>query len=311
MNPQEHGYWRDATALFDLSRAVQFSFTRPDGSPMSTDRVTSMTIRSSTGVERTLSSSRLRSPVMLPAIHVTSTKESRDEQRIRYTVQRVEVDGSNTVIPSRTRLFPSRHDRGSRGRPDLHARGCRPRRLVRLWHRLDRGVAAPGQQRGPLSVGARQGDHPGGRAAGQYQLRVVGAGFSGWRPVVVSANQTVGLSPVSRLDIEAVGALLLAVLGGLLFVGYRLRVKQRSPLERHDHVGVADPWSRPPGPGTPEPVQASEPAGRAPTGCSRADGCAGHLVQPSSRSPCGSFVSPARARRRTGRLRHHTSGLQG
>ena len=44
---------------------------------------------------------------MLPAIHVTSTKESRDEQRIRYTVQRVEVDGSNTVIPSQHALFPA------------------------------------------------------------------------------------------------------------------------------------------------------------------------------------------------------------
>ncbi len=259
-NPPQHGYWRDAIAVFDLSRAVQFSFAKPDGSALPPGRVSSMTIRSSTGVDRTISDSALRNPVMLPALHVTSTNETRDQQMIRYTVQEVRVDGSNTVVPSQQAFFPANTTAAAVGTRiyslDVTVDDAifgfsagssvllrKPDGSESRYHLADGKVTIPGL------------------APGQYQMRIQGAGFDGWRPIVVSRDQVIAVSPISGIDIAAVGAIALLLLFGLFFVGARRRARRRSTLPEPNHTGTGDPWSRPPAAGAPAPVRASEPTG--------------------------------------------------
>jgi hypothetical protein len=223
--PQQ-GYWRDVLAVFGVSRAVQFSFAGPDGGAVPTGRVASMTIRSSTGQERKLTTSMLRHPVMLPAIHVLSASELHAQQHVRYTVQSVMVDGSNTVIASQHEFFPAdttavRVDAMFFPlRITVHDAlfGYASGKAVVL-QRPDKTESRYRLSKGTVTLT--------GVARGDYQIRVLGAGYAGWRPVVVSRSQTIDLSPVSVLDVAAVAAGILIVAGGLLFLGYRRRARRR------------------------------------------------------------------------------------
>jgi len=222
----QSGYWRDVLAVFDVSRTVQFSFAGPDGVVVPTSRVASMTIRDSTGQERKLTTSMLRHPVMLPAIHVLSATQQHAQQHLRYTVQSVLVDGSNTVIASQHEFFPAdttavRVDAMFYPlRITVHDAlfGFASGKTVVL-QRPDKTESRYRLSKGTVTLT--------GVARGDYQIRVLGAGFAGWRPVVVSRSQTIDLSPVSGLDIESVGTSIILVVGGLLLFGYRRRGRRR------------------------------------------------------------------------------------
>jgi len=258
--PPQTRYWRQAVAIFDMSHAVRFSFADSSGAPVPLDRVTSMTIKSSTGEERRLSSDDLAHPVMLPAVHPYTKGDHPEPQILRYTVQDVIVDGSNTVIPSQHEFFPANVD-------DLHLDTSVFTVQVSVRDALfGFADASTVVVRHPDGTETRHAASGGkltlrGLPRGDYEMRVEGAAIKSWRPISVSRDQTVELSPVSRIDLGAVAGVIVILFGGLLVVGNRRRARRRRRLgpPGEDPTGTGGS-----SPGTPEPGMQLEAPSREP-----------------------------------------------
>jgi hypothetical protein len=100
-----------------------------------------------------------------------------------------------------------------------------------------------------------------GLPRGDYEMRVEGAAIKSWRPISVSRDQTVELSPVSRIDLGAVAGVIVILFGGLLVVGNRRRARRRRRLgpPGEDPTGTGGS-----SPGTPEPGMQLEAPSREP-----------------------------------------------
>jgi hypothetical protein len=160
-------------------------------------------------------------------------------KKVSYTVQRVDVDGSNVVQVNVQRFEPSRKTKvviplqlhtlhfSTRdflfGQPVGHAVSLK----YPDGHRREVALDADGKATVDLL------------ARGNYTVRVDAPGLRFERPLVLSRTQYVDLQHVSRLDIAvAIGAL-----AALLFGLYLVRVRGRSAFLRSARFGSSRMWA--------------------------------------------------------------------
>jgi hypothetical protein len=161
---------------------------------------------------------------MLQASRVLLTSAGVRSRRIRYAVERVEVDGANVVNRDQNRFFPLGTARLRVPLLLYSARfvatdalfGGRAGTAVLLRYPSGRTVRIPLRDGTARAVGLPRG---------QYHVRVDGHGYSVDRPLWLSRNQVVDLPIVSYLDFAV-------VLGGLATLALGLLLAGR-PLLRH------------------------------------------------------------------------------
>jgi hypothetical protein len=163
------------------------------------------------------------------------------KKAISYAVDSVTVDGTNVVNRSQQHFVPSQS-----------------RRLdVRLLFNVAKFSARDAIFHFPVGSGVRL-QYPNGRTRevrfggksivvvpglprGQYHVKVIGGGWSPFRPVAVSRNQDVTLAVITYLDIGVVTFILLALCAGVFL--YRRRYSH--PDEPAEPRGGEAPAERP------------------------------------------------------------------
>ena len=213
----------------------------------------------------------LANPVMLPAVHVLEGGSAPSRRSSATRCRRSSSTAPTRSIPSQHEFFPANIDDLQRRHHVLHRAGLRPRCPVRLRRLAARSSCAiPTAPRPAIRC---QAGRSRSRASprGDYQMRVEGAAITNWRPISVSRDQTVELSPVSRLDLGTVATVI------VILSRWTARRRQ-SPSSAGGAVGLGPPGRDPTSgggpPAAPEPgPQLESPSARA--GAGRVSLCAG------------------------------------
>jgi hypothetical protein len=161
-------------------------------------------------------------------------------KKVSYTVQRVDVDGSNVVQVNVQRFEPSRLKKPVVIPLQLHTVHFSTRDFL-FGEPVGKAVLLkyPDGQRHEVRLDADGKATVEGLARGSYTVEVDAPGLPFERPLVVSRTQYVDLPHVSRLDIVvAVG-----VLAALMFGLYLVRVRGRSGILRSPRVGLSRIWA--------------------------------------------------------------------
>ena len=160
-------------------------------------------------------------------------------KKVNYTVQRVDVDGSNVVQVNEQKFVPS-HKTKVVIPLQLHTVHFSTRDFL-FGEPVGKAVLLkyPDGQRHEVRLDADGKATVEGLARGSYTVEVDAPGLPFERPLVVSRTQYVDLPHVSRLDIVvAVG-----VLAALMFGLYLVRVRGRSAIFRSPRVGLSRIWA--------------------------------------------------------------------
>ncbi|MCW2811425.1 MAG: hypothetical protein JWP61_1883 [Friedmanniella sp.] len=151
---------------------------------------------------------------------------------VRYSVQRVDVDGSNVVQVNRQVFSPTATTslvvplllRTAHFSTRDFLLGSPVGSAVHLTYPDKRQVVVPLDADGKATVE--------NLARGQYSVRVEAAGYSFDRPIVLSRNQYVDLPVLTFLDLSILGGLGVGVLGGLLLLRIRARRHRLAAAKR-------------------------------------------------------------------------------
>ena len=213
------------TATLDVYYRVTPAFTDQLGTAIDSKRVTSMTLKSSTGRRRKVTGHH---PVWLHGSRVVSYATGASKE-IAWSIQSVIVDGSNVVNRAQQRFFPNREHRVSI--PLLFYSTTFSARDALFGFPIGSAVRLrypDGTERSfELGDGA-QVTLP-SLPRGDYEVSVDGPGLSFTRPVSVSREQQVDLSVVSTIDILVVLLAVAVVALALLLVGrpdLRTRIRE-------------------------------------------------------------------------------------
>jgi hypothetical protein len=160
-------------------------------------------------------------------------------KRVNYTVQRVDVDGSNVVQVNEQRFEPSR--KTSVVIPlQLHTVHFSTRDLLfgnpvgqAIWLKYPDGH----RLKVPLDAGGKATVER--LARGSYTVQVDAPGLAFERPLVVSRNQYVELQHVSSFDITVAAGAIAALMLSL----YLVRVRGRSVILRPVRFGPSRIWA--------------------------------------------------------------------
>ncbi|MEY2581861.1 MAG: hypothetical protein QOE09_1710 [Ilumatobacteraceae bacterium] len=218
--PDKDGVLR-VYAFFKVSREVSFTFRDSLGNPLPTDRVTSLTVKSSIGESFTLSGDALSKPILLPSERSVSFVNGDSAMKeIYYSVQEVVIAGSNTVYRSQQKFFPVKTSKFEvetvfytltiKTSDSLFGYATGSNVVIR-WP--DKHVTKVPIHSGRAVLPALP--------RGEYEMRIEGAGLNTWRPISVSRDQTVELELLSYFDGVVVLALLTAVAAACVVVGRR------------------------------------------------------------------------------------------
>ena len=208
-------------AGYRASYTLQYSFVDKARKPVDKERVSRVEFRGDHG--RTLNGDGSGKIAVL-GIRPVESGGALIAKRVSYTVQRVDVDGSNVVQVNVQRFEPSR--RTELVIPvQLHTVHFNTRDLLfggpvgqAVWLKYPDGnrLSVPLDADGKATVE--------GLARGSYTVQVDAPGLAFERPLVVSRNQYVDLPHVSRLDI----AVALGAVAALMLSLYLVRVRGRA-----------------------------------------------------------------------------------
>ena len=209
---------RDVYATFRVSDPVTFSFVDMQGHPVENSSIDSLVIKSTTGDIVTLTGDQLKAPVLLTSTVIT-TPEGLFNKPITYVVDQVIIDGANVVhrAQQRTTFESTRHWQIS-----LLFYGVKFRASDAFFGSpLGKEIvieAADGSTQ-QLNLDAHGEVVVPRLPRGEYQVSVVGAGYSPPRPIMVSRDQIVDLEVISHLDIALVLSMGVLAVSGLLIIG--------------------------------------------------------------------------------------------
>ena len=215
---------------------LQYSFVDKARNPVDRERVTRVEFRGDHGQTVTGDGS---GKLTVVGIRPTVSGGTLFAKEIGYSVQRVDVDGSNVVQVNSQRFVPTQgttvviplllHTVHFRTRDLLF--GDPVGAAVSLKYPDGREVTVPLDANGEATVERL--------ARGSYTVRVDAPGLSFGRPLVLSRNQYVELPHVSRLDISVAAGLVAA----LMFSLYLIRVRRRSTILRAVRLHAARVWA--------------------------------------------------------------------
>ncbi len=221
---------RSLEAGFNLEHLVRPTFVSLEDQPVSAERVSEVTLKSSYGAAVSFGGVH---PVWLQASQVVRRTTGLEAKEISYALESVEIDGSNVVNRGQQRFLVNRKGIWEIELLLYHARFQAVDAV--FGFPLGTGVTLeyPDGDKKFLRFGAADEVKIGPLARGLYKVQVVGArGMAPLTPVALSRDQAVELKVLSRLDM-GVGlglgtffALSLLLLGRPQLVG--LKRKPRS-----------------------------------------------------------------------------------
>jgi hypothetical protein len=233
---------KEGKYLFDLLYRVRMSFRDLAGRPIDASRVTSITLKGSHGVRKTLKPGRAQ---WLQGARVVPFSGGYRRKRLTWVVEKAIVDGTNVV---------------NRGQQSFLPAGTRNVRVELLFYPAHVS-ARDALFKFPLGSHVRI-EYPNGRverhaldqdaevtlpslARGEYRVSVEAPGISFERPLSLSREQTVELEVLSYLDLGLSFGVLISVALGLLLVGRPHLARAPRRLSSHlshaveQRVGIA------------------------------------------------------------------------
>lgn len=209
----------DVVATFNLSHQVRFHFVDLQGATVDPNLVSSLTLKSSTGVVNTFKADQLGRAQMLQTSAVAPAPKGRSNKPLSYTVESVVVNGANVVHRSQQHFLPDEQR-------DL---------TIKLLFYAIRFESRDAFFGFPVGLAVRI-EYPDGSIhdapldrdgkvtadrlpRGDYRVSVTGPGFSPPRPISLSRGQVVQLDVISDLDMALAFACFVLVAAGLLLLG--------------------------------------------------------------------------------------------
>ncbi len=192
-------------------------FIAPDGSRVPSGRISSLTLGATDGKTYRLSDGR---PRWYPASRVVRRAGGLEASRIKYSVLRVVMSGSNVVNQAQQRFYPKPNDQW-RIHVLLFSAEFRGTDAV-FGFPIGQGIelVSPDSKARYLSFGDDTTARAEGLARGMYQARVTGApGYAPFQALALSRRQDARLIVISYLDVAAGVVSALAVMIGLLLIG--------------------------------------------------------------------------------------------
>lgn len=204
------------TAAFSARFPVTTSFTDQYGTPVDAGRISSVTVKSDTG---TLIGVPPGQTVWLDGLLPVYRESLLSTRTISYSLQRVMVDGTNTVDAGKQRFTPAAtdkavfitqfhdltvtaHDAVLSGATGSAAKVTMPDGTVRtVPFRKDRSATLRGLPRG------------------HYMVDVKADGLTSGQQVWLSNDRAVNVQVIGDQDLAGAAVLLLALAGGLVFAG--------------------------------------------------------------------------------------------
>ncbi len=202
---------------FDVSYQASFSFVDLAGLPVDPRRITSITLKSSLGETRTLTSS---GPEWFKAGRVVRRFQGLEETPVQWSVESVIMGGTNVVNQFQQRFYL---EPGSHLQIELLLYAARfTARDALFGFPIGKGITLQYPD-GSVEVIPFGADHQAfvtSLPRGEYLVSVAGApGLSPASPIALSKNQEAELLVMSYLDLAVAGALVALLATGLLLVG--------------------------------------------------------------------------------------------
>jgi hypothetical protein len=209
----------DVMAIFSISEPVSFSFVDLAGAPVEPSLVSSLVIKSNTGVILKFSGDEVKKPQLLTTSSVVPTAQGLRNKQTYYVVDQVVINGSDVVHRSQQRA----------------TFGTNRNWQISLLFYSVQFVAHDAFFHNPLGKEVRVVAADGSTQTyslaadgtailprvprGDYKVSVLGAGYSPPRPVTLTRDQAVDLEVVSKLDFLLIMGILGVFAIGLLLVG--------------------------------------------------------------------------------------------
>jgi len=219
-------------AAYRATYLLEYSFVDKARSPVDRTRVSRVEFHGDNGHTRTGNGS---GRLTLVGVRPVVSGGTIIAKKVSYTVQRVDVDGSNVVQVNAQRFVPSQKTKVVIPL-QLHTVHFSTRDVLfgdpvgsAVWLKYPDGhrVRVPLDASGKATVERL--------ARGSYTVEVDAPGISFERPLALSRNQYVDLQHVSRLDIAVAAGTLTAFVFGL----YLIRVRGRTGMLRSARINSA------------------------------------------------------------------------
>jgi hypothetical protein len=211
---------RDVYATFELSEPVAFNFIDAQGVPVDQSLIDAIVLKSSIGEIYKLSADDLAQPVLLIASVVT-TPVGINTKPITYYVDQVIIDGANVVNRSQQRAAFDNNDNLSFEITLLFYQV--KFQATDAFFGIPLGdeivVQAPDGSKQHLPIDDNGEVFIPRLPRGDYQITVVGGGYSPPRPLRISRDQVVQLEVISHLDFALMAGAASAVAIGLVIIG--------------------------------------------------------------------------------------------
>lgn len=220
---------------FRISYQIAFSVVDQTRDPVDPERISVITIKNDAGQTESVTGGE---PVMLTGVRPFLERSRLIAKPATYSVQSIEIDGSNAVIAGEQRFAPDQDQEITLTVPLRSVKfraydllfGSPSGRLVELTYPDGRTATVPLDGNGEASVG--------GLVRGSYTMRVDGEGYAPVQPIALSRSQTVRFPVLSYADVATLVGSALLLLGGLLLARrHRRRDMERGDLERGKDAG--------------------------------------------------------------------------
>lgn len=209
----------EVTATFDLFLPVTWTFTDQDGRPTKPELVTALTFRNSIGEVQTFTGDQHGQPQLLEVGRPVRHQGAFTFKDVNYSVESACVGGANVVNQGQQSRDPSESRTWVFSLLFYSARvqsrdaffGTPIGAAVRLTYPDGTTHDTPLDSQGMAVIEALP--------RGEYQVSVIGGGYSPPRPLALTQDQEISLTVISRLDMALGGGLLTTVGLGLLLIG--------------------------------------------------------------------------------------------
>lgn len=209
----------DVMAIFSISQPVTFSFVDLRGAPVDPSLISSLVIKSNTGVIKKFSGEDVKKPQKLLTSSVVPTAQGLKSKETYYVVDQVVINGSDVVHRAQQRAT---FGKNRNWQISLLFYSVQFVARDAFFHsplgKSVRVVAADGSAK-TYALSANGTAMLPRLPRGDYTVSVSGAGYSPARPVTVTRDQAVDLEVVSKLDLLLVAGILAFFALGLLLVG--------------------------------------------------------------------------------------------
>jgi hypothetical protein len=207
------------TAAIGLWYPVKWSFTRQDGNVVPPDQVTSLTFKSSVGTRFTFVAAEHGQAHLLQGSRVVPTPQGPDSKPVYYTIESACVAGSSVVIRAQEQYKPAETQDWLVNMLFYSATISSKDAFYGYSIGSHVSLTFPDGTSKQYSLDKDGTLHIPALPRGDYEMSVVGPGYSPPRPVAITRDQEVELEMVSYVDMATAVLILGLAALGLLLVG--------------------------------------------------------------------------------------------